>query len=312
MSCATAHIRYLHSARASSLLCATRPAWGGAPNEGVPSTGVDATEHTSWQHLLAWAEEQPLTPGLAIVTTTRVVESFTRPVLALAADGSEWLLKGPWREDWAADAPKVRRSLVAEQVVARLGRLLDAPVPEAALVVLTEQLRSQQAALAHLELGWLHASRWLRGASPVLRSPSERAVPRDDAAALAVLLGWCEAHDAQFVVTNSPSRLWGIDFGAYLADGFRWSVASLEAHAFDEVRPHATLHTDLRLGDADFAAVRRRLLAIDDVAIARVVAQVPAAWCTASLERATLAMFLAERRRQLLRSLPTTEEHPPR
>ncbi len=217
--------------------------------------------------------------------------SFSRPVLVGCDDLGLWVVKGP--------QPQNKRAICNEQVVARLGRLLQAPVCDVEIVALPAELCSLQPELADVSPGLSHGVRFVpdctdRETVKHWDQPQNRA----RFAALQVLYTWTHAGDHQLIYSMSPPNLvYSVDHGHFFPGGPDWTPASLAAAG-----PVSTLDPIFGvcgLTPEELATVAPRLLSIDRRTIDSVCAVPPDDWGLALSDRTALADFLEVRRVQL-------------
>jgi len=194
------------------------------------------------------------------------------------------------------------RAIFTEQVVAVLGRLIGAPVPDVRLVRVTDELLS----LLNLDIngqpatsGLQHGSLWQEGFSD-REGLSHLDENRSSFAALRLLYSWlfC-AGDHQFIYRNAPPRnVLSVDHSCFLPDGTAWSGRRLEEHQ-DSVTLDPYFDS-LALKEEDQAATLDRLESVERTEIARVTATPPDEWGVLLGERVAFAEYVARRRIRLL------------
>lgn len=226
-------------------------------------------------------------------TYLRKWDSFSRPRLVACDDGREYVIKGA----------QVGRAVCNEQIVARLGLTIGAPVGEPSFVLLPEALRNAEPELSHIKPGLCHALLFRAGHSDRagishVDAPENR--PRF--ALLAVLYGWAGGNDQQLIYPNTPPHLvLSVDHGHFFPGGPNWNAAGLAAAR--PAAPDVGIVNDARLTPEELrnAAIRLSRVVEDDVC--RAVSAPPDDWGMALPERVAAAGFLWTRRSELLTRL---------
>lgn len=232
-------------------------------------------------------------------TYVRRWETSSKPVALLCDDGQAYITKA--RQN---GKPEMSRVMITEQVVARLGALLDASVSRAALVQVSAELIGAQKEMNHMEAGVCHGSRQLDDVSEHSGFQHVQ-VPENRMrfARLAVLYGWVSAADHQFVYSkSSPHLVYSVDHGHFFPNGFNWNTASLTQAGV--ARLDSTIAQNCKFSDLEIRGAIRQLLNANDKAIAEIVAVPPDEWGLSLDERVALSDFLATRAAQLLASIP--------
>jgi hypothetical protein len=134
-------------------------------------------------------------PVVRVASVMDQMGTSTRPVMVMDSQGNGYWMKGRWRIEHP-HAPFVQRSLVTEQLVGRIGELLEAPVCDVCVGHLDASLCSGPA--EHLLPGRVHLSRQLSRARDSYACADD-AVNRPRFAAYAVLFGLLNGNDRQFL-----------------------------------------------------------------------------------------------------------------
>ena len=188
---------------------------------------------------------------------------------------------------------------VAEQIVARAGALIGAPVPEAGLVEVSAELLGAPQLPDFAGAGVHHGSRWAHGYSDRqhLAYVDEN---RERFGALDVLYAWmlCVG-DHQWIYRNeAPHEVLSVDHTSFFPGSPAWTAEGLRAESTNPA-PDATLAT-LNLTPTDRGPALEKLRAVSDADIARVVAAPPSEWGISVDERVALAAYLAGRKDAVL------------
>jgi hypothetical protein len=224
--------------------------------------------------------------GATAQTFMQAYSTASKPVLVRCDDGREYVVKGS----------QAGRMLVNDHLVAKLGALLGAPVPEAEIVALTQDLIAAQAEMSHMTAGLAHGSRFI----PNCHDGGQHATPenRERFARLAVLFGLAGASDHQYLHQNNPPHLvYSVDHGHFFPGGPEWTAQSLEqtgpAVADDSV-VQAYQVTPEELAGAAVA-----LEQITDDAIVEIVGSLPSTWGVDEDDRLAMVAYLIRRREEM-------------
>ena len=187
------------------------------------------------------------------------------------------------------------RVVVTEAIVGAVGQLIGAPVCEAAVVVLPEELRGWEFRPgSQLEPGLAHASRAVDSA---LEDRQLLYRDRDDNgqrhAGVFALYDWCWGGDDQWLYSESDDRkLFSHDHGYYLPEGPRWTERSLE----DKVDEPRQLRYPIEgLDDSELAHLAARLRGLRANDLADALRTIPSGWPVTDTELETVGWFLDRR-----------------
>jgi hypothetical protein len=251
-----------------------------------------------WTALLAAGTSDRPAP-LRAETYLRSFGTGSKPVLLQCSDGGSYVVKGK----------QAGRQIVNDQVIAALGRLMGAPVPVPALVDVPAQLIALQPELQELAPGISlapgvsHGSTWVPGCSnqePLRHTDAEGNNERF--AILAVLYGWMQAQDHQFIyATASPHLVHSVDHGHFFAGGPNWTVDTLGATGHADLDATITPHVSWENGL--LSDVRNRLTNITDEVIAQAVSRPPDDWGLSNSDRSALASYLSRRRGEMVNKI---------
>lgn len=205
----------------------------------------------------------------------------------------------------ASRVAEMGRVLVNDQIVARLGELIHAPVPNVALIDVPAELVANQAEMAHMMAGIAHGSQFVENVTE--RAGFEHAVVlenRQRFALLAVLFGWIGAQDHQFVYSKTgPQLVYSVDHGHFFPSGPAWTEASLAGAP--ESQPDTQITNACNITQPELHEAIRALSDVGDEALAYIVAVPPDEWGLTMEERMALLNYLTKRRDELLAMLPT-------
>lgn len=121
-------------------------------------------------------------------------------------------------------------------------------------------------------------------------------------ALLAVLYGWTQADDHQYLYRNvRPNLVYSVDHGDFFPGQGGWSRVTLEAAGAAE--PDAAICVPCGLTTEELRPAAERLIAIGPEEIATAVALPPDEWDISLEDRIALAQFLTRRKNDLLNQL---------
>lgn len=242
-----------------------------------------------WQSLLEnWANQRE--KPLRALTFFRGWSTKARPVLVECDDGNKYVVKGQ----------QAGRQVVNDQIVARLGLAIDAPIGEPRIVDVTE-LAVIEKNLSHIVPGTAHGTRFIPGCfdDRTLIATSEPD-NRSRLARLSVLYGWVTANDWQFLYRKDPPRLiYSVDHGHFFPGGPDWNETQLLTTSHAELDP---CFEDCYLTQEEVGDALRALEAITEEKIIQAVSSPPDEWGLTIGERVTLVEYLTRRRKELLAS----------
>jgi hypothetical protein len=232
-------------------------------------------------------------------------ESFLRrrqtgahPVDLRCADGNIYVVKGVPRND---DHKRLR--LFTEQVVGLLGRLIEAPIPEVAVISIGADLIQNhpdvQEGMGHLWPGAAHGSRYLDGLGDGRCEIMHVDENRKRFAKLAILQAWTNGRDMQFIYENNPPhRVYSTDHGCYFTDDPSFSKGDVRLAAL--AYPGTDIIDTCRFSFEELAAAAEPLRSVTAQQITDILAIPPASWGIDLDQRATIGHFLRLRQFQLL------------
>lgn len=258
-------------------------------------------EPVDWDELFEDATGREKTV-VAVTFLRRRTDTASHPVYVECDDGKTYIVKPP-RKDTDQG-----RMLFNDQVIARFGALIGAPVPRVALVSISQTLIDlnphQQQGLGHCQSGVSHGSELIKNVTE--RIDQFEHVADDENknrfALLGVLHGWIGFSDRQFLFEiDEPFRVWAVDHGHFFPNGPNWTPATLATAAAPQVAPD--LAAACSLANDELHAVCSILVEkVTDDKIARVLAIPPDAWGVKIDERIGLAKYLSARRDALLKA----------
>lgn len=250
----------------------------------------------AWEHAIA--AQPPVVPVRVDLVRGPPLTSVSRPVLVLGEDEQVYYLKGG----------QCGRALVSEQVVARIGRAMGAPVAEVRVLDLPPELARDDLSMRGIAPGLAHGSLKIDGCSNASgRLHTHLPENRARYVLLATLFGLTVAGDQQFILRDDPPRLvWSVDHGLFLPERGAWRVSDLE-HPDLPRRPglEASLAGECAFTPAEHRVACAALAGLRAEDIAAAVAAPPEVWGLSARERVALAWYLGRRRDTLLHTLCT-------
>ena len=249
-------------------------------------------ERDEWQSLIE-DSIQVVQASVEAHTFRKELSGASGAVLLACSDGGEYVVK----------SVHSGRMPVNDRSVALLAQPLAAPVPSPILVDVPAALIANEPKMKHMTPGMGHGLTWLPGHSE--REGLSHAVPenRDRFLRLALLYGWVQSNDDQFIYENAPPHLVSsVDHGHFFPNGPNWTVDTLRTAGPPHLHPSIVSHVGAVTPqeEADLAAL---LEAVDDDHLVGVIGSIPQTWGLSIDERVALAMFLSVRRDQLVASL---------
>lgn len=204
--------------------------------------------------------------------------------------------------DYIAKGQQAGRQIINDQIVARLGTALGAPVGSPALIEIAPELIEIEPNLAHIAPGVAHGSRYIPECFDqfTLIATSEPA-NRSRLMRLALLYGWTHAKDHQFLFSTTPPRLvHSVDHGHFFPNGPNWSILDLEQATPSSLDPY---FIDCQFTDDEIQEGRRLLEQITLAEIVSAVAHPPDKWGITVAERVAMVQYLETQRQHLLSNL---------
>lgn len=261
-----------------------------------------AVERSAWVGLVNRAK--PHTPLTLTAPLAQSNTGSSGTFRGICSDGQHWWVK-------PINQLQAGKTIVNDQIVARVGLMIGAPVCSVALVEITSdtagwEFRPGQFTAAGLAHGSLHIG------DPNSQESTLRSRDRDNNAVrhagVYALWDWCHGADDQWLyASHDDERVYAHDLGHFLPGLNNWTSASLEA-AVDQPR----LPT-WPPGGLDPAELDRLADALENLKRADLVAAInglPSSWPVTDAELEVLGWFLerranpvAERLRQLARTI---------
>ena len=256
----------------------------------VTNSENELTTKTRWKQALEKAIAQPEEPIQAI-TFRRGWNSAARPVLVRGIDKNEYVIKGQ----------QAGRQTINDQVVARLGVAIGAPVGKPQLVEISAELIAEDPKFDYLTPGIAHGTLYVadcfddRGTGEYASQSENRA----RFALLSVLYGWVYSGDPQFIYKKArPNLVYSVDHGHFFPCGPNWTINNLQhAHSAELDR---YLVSSCKLTSEEIQQALLALNTVTEDVIIQAVAAPPSEWGLTIDERVTLIAYLFRRKQELL------------
>jgi hypothetical protein len=234
-------------------------------------------------------------PFATVDTFVRLLPGASKACHVICADGTQKAIK----------AAHLKKHVVAEHVVARVGQLFQAPVGEVGFAIVPGTIRSAQAELAPYGIDLAHATDWEDGCGERLALEySSEPYNRERFAAIVVLYTLVHADDPQVIYKkNAPHLVYSVDHGHFLVGGpGTWTDGSLHGAA-----PLTALHpwaVQVALTQDELRPFRKKLEAITEADFQAIGLGPPDEWGITTAERIALSSYFSRRRDQVLQLLP--------
>jgi hypothetical protein len=259
----------------------------------VTASQEDSEQQMRWQNELERLIAKPETPLAIQNFLGKPMKTSARPVRAFGADNQTYIVKGA----------QAGRQIINDQLVGRLGMLLEAAVAEVTIVEVDPILTTDptEPEFAYFCPGLAHGSLFISGCMDdrsIIRYQTQ-SVNRDRLARLSLLYGWVGAADRQFLYKSIPPHvIYSVDHGHFLPGGPDWTIKDLQN------APPVMLDSEIvrscRFKDTEIQGALMALLAISESEILQVVARLPEEWGITIEERVALMTYLTQRRFRLL------------
>lgn len=240
----------------------------------------------------ATQREEPL----QAITFLRDFEADTKPALLRCDDALIYVVKGA----------QARHKVVSDQIVARLGLAMKAPVAKPVLVNVSAELIEIEPRLFYFQSGLAHGTLYVEGCmdSYELRALKE-GQNRSRFASLAVLYGWVQAYDQQFLYRKRrPQIVYSVDhshFFPFDPDLNDWNEVTLQQAYTAELDPY---FSTCRFTSQEIHQALVALASVSDDDILRAVSIPPDEWGITMDGRLMLVEYLLRRKEELLAKDP--------
>src|SRR5574341_1340771 len=216
--------------------------------------------------------------------------SFSRPVWLECEDGKIYVVKGR----------HAGRSIFNDQMIARLGRAMNAPVGVPALIIIPEELGQAEPELNDITPGLTHGTEWVKDTSDKgWLAYTEEQYNRPRFALLSILYGWLCANDRQLIYHNQePHLVYSVDHGHFFPNGPEWTIENLAGAP--NVQPYEEIRSGCNLSDAEIKVALESLRKVSNDSIIEAVAIPPDEWGVTIEERVAMVHFVIDRQKALL------------
>ncbi len=212
----------------------------------------------------------------------------SNPVLLQCADGKKYVVKGK----------QAGRQIVNDQIVARLGLTINAPVGNPKIINVSQKLIDIESNLENFGSGTAHGTEFIPNCidqwTLIATSEPEN---RIRLATLALLYGWTHANDHQFIFHKIPPRIiYSVDHGHFFPNQPEWRIQDLEQ---DSPATLDTYFKDCNFTDDELKQIYDILNNVTKPAIVEAVAFPRADWGITFEERLGMINYLIARKKDL-------------
>ncbi|MCC5653929.1 hypothetical protein LC609_29960 [Nostoc sp. XA013] len=254
---------------------------------------LEEQDRARWKLSLESLLKNPEEPVL-ITTLRRALNSSSRPVFARGIDKCEYVVKGR----------QAGRQIINDQIVARLGLAMGAPVGKPQIVEISPELLELNPGFSFLAPGKAHGTHFIPGCFDDRDASKykDHSGNRERFALLSVLFGWVHSQDEQFIYqTIHPNLVHSVDHGRFFPGGCAWTAESLQNAS--EVEVDGKLILSCSLTNYDIRQALSALEVVKEETIIQAVASSPDEWEITIDERIVMVEYLIKRQRFLLKSL---------
>jgi hypothetical protein len=247
-----------------------------------------------WRESLKLLAASPPEP-IPILTLRAAWNSSTRPFRARGVDKREYVVKARQVD------LQIERQMVNDQIVARLGILMKAPVGKPSLVEISSDLIEISPQHSYVLPGIAHATEFVEGCSDdrELFLHTKEPANRDRFALLCVLYSWVYASDRQFIYKKQkPNLVYSVDHGHFFAGGSNWTIESL--NQMNDLQIDLLLIETCKLTSQELEPAVRACLAVPEDSILNAVATPPSVWGITVDDRLALIEYLISRQKKIM------------
>jgi hypothetical protein len=229
-------------------------------------------------------------PALEALRHKKQWRTKSKPFLLRCQDGNDYVVK---------TINLAARQIINDQLIARLGVLLKAPVGEPALVWISSDLIQADSHLGGVTEGFAHGTLWIPNCMDqyelIATSEPEN---RLRLVLLATLYGWAVASDHQFLFTHNPPRLiYSVDHGHFFPNPPDWQIKDLQNCSQADLD---SFFKDCNFTPCELKQAYDHLKAISTDDIVKAVSIIPEEWGFTMEEQVAVVIFLNTRQKQLL------------
>jgi hypothetical protein len=187
-------------------------------------TLFDDTTKLRWRESLEVLIASKVESMPILILRSKRWNSASRPFQARGADGIEYIVKARQVDR------RIERQMVNDQVVARLGMLMGAPVGKPSLVDISQDLIDMSPEYADILAGIAHSTEFIKDCSDdrELFLHTKETTNRERFALLCILYSWVHARDHQFIYNKiKPNLVHSVDHGHFFVGGSDWTIERL-------------------------------------------------------------------------------------
>lgn len=229
------------------------------------------------------------------VSTVNAVEytkgwrTKSEPVLLECDDNNNYVVKGQ----------QAGRQIVNDQLVARLGKLLKAPVGKPEIIFIEQELIDiNPKNLNSFKAGKAHGTLWIEDCrDEYTLIATDVPENRSRLVLLATLYGWTCANDHQFLFKRNPPRLiYSVDHGHFFPNGPNWSI--------EDLLKASPACLDFYFNDCNFTPdelnhAYQKLIAITEEQLIEIISVIPIEWNFTIEKRVAIMEYLIIRQQKL-------------
>ncbi|MGK7930389.1 MAG: hypothetical protein AB4041_02995 [Microcystaceae cyanobacterium] len=246
------------------------------------------SDRQNWRQALELALTAPIS-SLKAVSYTKAWRTKSEPVL----------LKCENNQDYVVKTQLAGRQIINDQIVARLGQLLDAPVGIPKIILISQDLIDIEPHLKDYPVGKAHGTQWIPDCFDewTLIATSE---PKNRLrlVLLAILYGWTIANDHQFLFKQNPPRLiYSVDHGHFFPNKPNWTINALLNAPSACLDPY---FNQCGFSDQELSYAYQQLENITPIQLIDVIAAIPTEWNITIEERGVMIEYLIKRQQTLL------------
>jgi len=261
----------------------------------VSNTDFNEVDRDRWQKALEVLLAEPIEPIQILTLRPKVWKSATRPFLARGEDKQEYIVKARHADR------SIERQMFNDQIVARLGVIMNAPVGKPSLVEISTELIELSPQYSYILSGIAHGTEFIKDCSDDRELFNHIKVPenRERFALLCVLYSWVYARDHQFIYSKTkPNLVYSVDHGHFFIGGPDWTVERLTQEHHD-LEIDSILLKNCKLTEQELKPALIACEAVTENDILNVVASPPCEWNITMDDRMALVEYLTSRQKKI-------------
>ena len=217
------------------------------------------------------------------------------------------LLRGMDKQTYCVKGQQAGRQIINDQIVARLGILIDAPVGKPEIVDVSAELKEIEPKLDYFSPGTAHATVFIKDCQDdreLSKFSTEQQENRLRFALLCVLYGWVKARDHQFILSvHRPNLVYSVDHGHFFPGGPEWTIKNLDSESSANLDKYLLSACKLTPQSPEIQQALQNLAQVQESQIIQAVASPPKEWNITIEERIAMVEYLVKRQQDLLKLL---------